>query len=216
MISLLLLALIDEEITYGYDLKRRFDRCGGGPWLLNIGQVYGSLGYLRRRGFLVPARVPDTNSRRSYYQVTPKGRKAITRWLKKAPRPLPPIRDDIWLRMLLLDHPDNAALREHLQGAIRHHEEQLTQLRVERSRCVSGLRAREKLPALALEAAIHHTEVHLAWLNDCLALLTVSPTVPTTNGTGSGPGSDHEGNPSKTRTTTPPAAPSPGETPPAA
>ncbi|MCP3854412.1 MAG: PadR family transcriptional regulator, partial [Actinomycetia bacterium] len=53
-----LLALLDEESKYGYQLKAEFEAATGEAWSLNIGQVYSTLQRLERDG-LVESLGPD-------------------------------------------------------------------------------------------------------------------------------------------------------------
>ncbi|MFN2590123.1 MAG: PadR family transcriptional regulator, partial [Actinomycetota bacterium] len=45
-----LLAILDEEPTYGLRLKNEFEARTGGVWPLTVGHVYATLGRLERAG----------------------------------------------------------------------------------------------------------------------------------------------------------------------
>ena len=47
-----LLALLQDEPRYGYQLKTEFESATGGVWPLNVGQVYTTLDRLERDGFV--------------------------------------------------------------------------------------------------------------------------------------------------------------------
>ncbi len=52
-----LLALLEQEPMYGYQLRTEFEASTGATWPLNVGQVYSTLSRLERDG-LVAARRP--------------------------------------------------------------------------------------------------------------------------------------------------------------
>src|SRR3954447_16917453 len=71
-----LLALLDREPAYGYQLKTGFEAATGGVWSLNVGQVYATLDRLERDGF-VESRERD--GQRSY-RITPEGTQELGAW----------------------------------------------------------------------------------------------------------------------------------------
>ena len=54
MLKYLLLALLARAPQHGYELKQAFEEMLGGTWLLNIGQVYTTLGRLEEDGLIEP------------------------------------------------------------------------------------------------------------------------------------------------------------------
>ena len=50
-----LLALLEQEPMYGYQLRTEFEARTGSAWPLNVGQVYTTLTRLERDGLVEPA-----------------------------------------------------------------------------------------------------------------------------------------------------------------
>lgn len=74
-----LLAILDQNPCYGYQLRSEFDRRTGSTWPLNVGQIYNTLDRLERDG-LVHRGEPDTDGQ-IYYEISPEGRAEVTQWL---------------------------------------------------------------------------------------------------------------------------------------
>jgi hypothetical protein len=105
------------------------------------------------------------------YTLTPKGRRALETWLKRSPKQPQPMRDEIFIRLLVLDRKqlgpslDQVARQEHV------YREHLTHLTVYR-RSLEPLHTEERLlNSLAADAALFHAEAHLRWLEHCRAVL---------------------------------------------
>jgi hypothetical protein len=105
------------------------------------------------------------------YTVTPKGRRSLDTWLKRSPKRPQPIRDEIFIRLLVLDQKelepslDQVARQEHV------YREHLTALTAYR-RSLEPLHTEERmLNSLAADAALFHAEAHLRWLEHCAAVL---------------------------------------------
>ena len=80
----LLLALLELEPMYGYRIVKEVQRRSSGYFSLKEGTLYPALHRLERES-LVVSRWQDTpnNVRRRYYQITAKGRQAMTDRLKE-------------------------------------------------------------------------------------------------------------------------------------
>jgi len=167
-----ILGLLDSQELHGYRIKSAFEERIGPAWSLNFGQIYQTLKDLRRRG-LVEGRFDqgDGHLGRWVYTLTPKGRRSLETWLGRSPRRPQPIRDEIFIRLLVLDTKaldpslDQLARQEHV------YREYLTQLTAYR-RELEPLETEERLlNSLAADAALFHAEAHLKWLDHCGAVL---------------------------------------------
>ena len=80
----LLLALLEMEAMYGYQIVREVERRSSGYFAFKEGTLYPALHRLERDG-LVEGRWEDTPSgvRRRYYHITGKGRQALKDRLKE-------------------------------------------------------------------------------------------------------------------------------------
>jgi DNA-binding PadR family transcriptional regulator len=97
-----LLGLLAERPRHGYDLKAAFEGFMGGTWPLNIGQVYTTLARLERDG-LVDSEVVEQDSRpdRRVYRLTERGGKELDRWRGEAVALAPPLREQLYVKLLL-------------------------------------------------------------------------------------------------------------------
>ena len=161
-----LLALLAEGEAHGYELLKRFDRRLGPFWHPNIGQVYQLLheldarGLTRRRDLTVGTRL-----RRSF-RLTTRGERALERWVARKPGWPPPLRDEIFVRLLASERAGTAALAvqiERQEAEYARHRELIDQNRPEPT--ASPTRR------LTHAAAVAHTDAHLEWLRACRALL---------------------------------------------
>ncbi len=167
-----ILGLLDGQELHGYRIKSVFEDRIGPAWSLNFGQIYQTLKELRRRG-LVEGRFDqgDGHIGRWVYTVTPKGRRALDTWLRRYPKQPQPIRDEIFIRLLVLDRKDLAASLGQVARQEHVYREHLTHLTVYR-RSLEPVTTEERLlNSLAADAALFHAEAHLKWLEHCRATL---------------------------------------------
>lgn len=164
MLKYLLLALLAERPRHGYGLKRAFEDLLGGTWLLNIGQIYVTLGRLEEDGLIVAEVVhqellPD----RKVWALTDIGSKELARWTDEAAGEAVKVREELYFKVLAqaLSGGDIEALiwrqRESLVRAM----SELARLRDDAStRGATGL---------LLEGAILRVEADMKWLDICEA-----------------------------------------------
>ena len=167
-----ILGLLDGQELHGYRIKSVFEDRIGPAWSLNFGQIYQTLKDLRRRG-LVEGRFDqgDGHIGRWVYTVTPKGRRSLDTWLKRSPKGPQPIRDEIFIRLLVLDQKELEPSLEQLARQEHVYREHLTTLTAYR-RSLEPLHTEERmLNSLAADAALFHGEAHLRWLEHCAAML---------------------------------------------
>lgn len=160
-----LLALLCDRELHGYALKAAFARRMGPSWVLNFGQIYQGLKHLKGRG-LVSARFDAGSGHlgRWVYAISPKGRSALTTWLRRPPRAPALIRNEIFIRLLACRRHVDEALGQlaHQERVYREHLVQLTApTRIDD----------EILASLIRDAEVFRAEAHLRWLEHCSATL---------------------------------------------
>ncbi len=164
-----LLALLDDEPRYGYQLKTGFEDATGGVWPLNVGQVYTTLDRLVRDGLVV---VDDTSNApaQKVYTITAAGREELGAWWQAVPADDPPPRDELMLKVLMaIEHGPRHALdvitrhRSALTALLQHHRRQ----RRSADEDSGALAAR-----LVTDALVVRAEADLRWLDLCEARLT--------------------------------------------
>lgn len=172
MVRYAILGLLDGQELHGYRIKSAFAERVGPFWSLNFGQIYQTLKHLKARG-LVEGRFDQGEGHvgRWVYTLTPKGRRALDTWLKRAPKSPQPIRDEIFIRLLVLDRKELAPSLAQLASQEHVYREHLTRLTAHR-RSLEPLVTEERLlNSLAADAALFHAEAHMKWLDHCTAVL---------------------------------------------
>jgi DNA-binding PadR family transcriptional regulator len=167
-----ILGLLDGQELHGYRIKSAFEERIGPAWSLNFGQIYQTLKDLKVRG-LVEGRFDqgDSHIGRWVYNLTPRGRRSLDTWLRRSPRRPQPIRDEIFIRLLVLDTKELAPSLEQLARQEHVYREHMTQLTTYR-RGLEPLESEERLlNSLAADAALFRAEAHLKWLEHCARVL---------------------------------------------
>jgi DNA-binding PadR family transcriptional regulator len=77
-----LLALLERQPMYGYQLRSEFERSTGATWPLNIGQVYTTLSRLHRDGLVEETGAAGESAEQGkvVYRLTDAGRADLGRW----------------------------------------------------------------------------------------------------------------------------------------
>jgi DNA-binding PadR family transcriptional regulator len=98
-----LLGLLSEKSSTGYDLARALEAELAPLWRAEISQIYPALARLRRAG-LVRFRVlgPQRGPRRNLYRITAAGRRELRRWVAQPPPP-PRSKDEGLARLAFLE-----------------------------------------------------------------------------------------------------------------
>jgi DNA-binding PadR family transcriptional regulator len=160
-----LLALLDREPAYGYQLKTGFEAATGGVWSLNVGQVYATLDRLERDGLVASQ---ERDGQRSY-RITPEGTHELGAWWEAEVGADPPPRDELMVKvMMAIAHDPEQAL-----DVVTRQRNSLLALLQQRRRG-NGVRKRATRDAelsvadqLVLDALIVRAEADLRWLDLC-------------------------------------------------
>ena len=94
-----LLALLEREPMYGYQLRNEFESSTGATWPLNVGQVYTTLTRLERDG-LVTAEGEDDEGR-FRYAITAAGRAELLGWFTAPVTAQDRPRDELAIKLAL-------------------------------------------------------------------------------------------------------------------
>jgi DNA-binding PadR family transcriptional regulator len=156
-----LLALLEREPMYGYQLRHEFERSTGATWPLNIGQVYTTLARLERDGLVEAASEPDEDGRVTY-RLTDTGHAEITSWfatpVAQSDRP----RDELAIKVSLAvtsEGVDVSAVLQTQRTATMRQLQELTRLRAnaDEDNDVAWL--------LVLDSMIFRAEAEVRWLD---------------------------------------------------
>ncbi|MGI8523609.1 MAG: PadR family transcriptional regulator [Nocardioides sp.] len=112
-----LLVALSEEPAAGSDLARRFDRSIGFFWSATHQQIYRTLARMTTDGWLSVTTVAQAGTpARRVCDVSPAGRRQLTRWLA-APTPVDPLRSELAVKLRAASRGDTTALR----GIVKEH-----------------------------------------------------------------------------------------------
>lgn len=157
------LGLLAEQPLHGYEVKTRYEALFGGTWELNIGQVYTTLQRLERDG-LVDAVGERGDRGKQRYGLTDAGKVVFQQWLQDPEDEPQQLRQDIYLKLLLISRLANGDLENLLTRQRRVYLQRLKDLGdLERRARQEG---RFDL-VLLVQGAILHTEADLKWIEVC-------------------------------------------------
>lgn len=157
-----LLALLEREPMYGYQLRHEFDATTGSTWPLNVGQVYTTLARLERDGLVSPG--DEDEEGRLRYAITEDGRAELSQWFEtpvvSADRP----RDELAIKLALavtVPGVDVAAVIQQQRAATIVAIQDLTRLKARSS-------GEDDLSwSLVLESMRFQAEAEIRWLDHC-------------------------------------------------
>jgi DNA-binding PadR family transcriptional regulator len=161
-----LMALLGDGEAHGYELLKLFNARLGPFWHPNIGQVYQLLHELERRGFVARRDVRSGPRMRRLFRLTARGERALRLWLARRPSWPPPVRDEIFVRLLAAEREGVDAVLTQVARQEAEYVRYLALVQEEAAPPTASLTRR-----LADEAARAHAEAHLRWLSRCRALL---------------------------------------------
>jgi DNA-binding PadR family transcriptional regulator len=160
-VKLGLLALLDEQPMYGYQLHTTFKERTGDTWPLNIGQVYTTLARLERDGLVVPA--GDDGDGHQIYALTDDGRAELAQWfatpVARADRP----RDELAIKLSVALTVAGVDVREVLQTQRTATLRDLQELTRQKAQVADG----DLAWLLALDSLIFQAEAEARWLDSC-------------------------------------------------
>jgi len=165
-----LLALLEQEPMYGYQLRAEFESRTGGTWPLNVGQVYTTLSRLERDGLLEAAGQDDDGH--AVYRITPAGRDEVRSWFATPVSRETPPRDELAIKLAMAVTVPGVDVRAVVQ------RQRTATIRALQD--YTRLKASAAEPAeegdmawlLVLESLIFTAEAEVRWLDHCEARLS--------------------------------------------
>lgn len=156
-----LLALLEREPMYGYQLRAEFERSTGATWPLNIGQVYTTLSRLHRDGLVEETGESDEQGK-VVYRLTESGHAELERWFTTPVTQDDRPRDELAIKVALAVTTPGVDARSVVQAqrtATVRHLQELTRLKI---------RADEDADTawlLVLDSMIFRAEAEARWLD---------------------------------------------------
>lgn len=161
-----LLALLTEEPSHGYELKKRYDDTLGALWPVQQAQIYNNLRVLEKADQItLETRVAQENlPDQKLYRVTPAGALELAEWLSSPVPSSRQLKDDLYLKVATL-----ASLPHyHTQLADllwQQREVYLQNLRELERALADAEQSHDAVTASLLDGAILHAEADLTWLD---------------------------------------------------
>jgi DNA-binding PadR family transcriptional regulator len=169
-----LLAILDEQSSYGLRLRNEFEARTGGVWPLNPGQVYTTLDRLERDGLVeqIPEPGPDGQK---MYEITAAGRRRLADWFSRPMEQASPSRDELVLKLIMAAARRSPSMADVIQTERR----AAIELLQEYTRLKRDASADADLGWLFLiDSLIFQAEARVFWLDACEARLARSGTKP--------------------------------------
>lgn len=154
-----LLALLERQPMYGYQLRTEFETTTGSTWPLNVGQVYTTLARLERDGLVEPQGEDDDRVR---YAITGAGSAELARWFVLPVTATDRPRDELAIKLALavtVPAVDVRAVVQRQRTATVSHLQNLTRLKRESDGDLSW--------SLVLESMRFQAEAEVRWLDHC-------------------------------------------------
>jgi DNA-binding PadR family transcriptional regulator len=165
-----LLALLEREPMYGYQLRTEFDATTGSTWPLNVGQVYTTLARLERDGLVRPGE--EDAEGRTRYAITEGGRAELAAWFASPVVSTDRPRDELAIKLALavtVPGVDVGAVVQRQRAATITAMQDLTRLK----RVGPGQHEDGDLSwSLVLESMRYQLEAEVRWLDHCEAALS--------------------------------------------
>jgi len=164
-----LLALLEQEPMYGYQLRAEFESRTGATWPLNVGQVYTTLSRIERDGLLEAAGQDDDGH--AVYRITPAGRDEVRAWFATPVNRETPPRDELAIKLAMavtVPGVDVGAVVQSQRTATIRALKDYTRLKADAAEPRAG---GDLAWLLVLESLIFSAEAEVRWLDHCEARL---------------------------------------------
>ncbi len=178
-----LLALLEQEPMYGYQLRTEFEQRTGSTWPLNVGQVYTTLTRLERDGLVeatAAAAADDAagaagegGTHGAIYRITDAGREEVAAWFTTPVARTQPPRDELAIKLALAVTVPGVDLGQVIQqqrGATMAALQDYTRLK-RRGAAATGEDRHELAWSLVLDSLVFAAEAEIRWLDHCEARL---------------------------------------------
>lgn len=166
-----LLALLQEQPRYGYQLRAEFEQRTGSTWPLNIGQVYTTLDRLERDGCVVND--GDDGDGHVMYRITEAGAAEVDSWFSKPVEAANPPRNELAIKLALAVTLPGVDIRAVIQAqrtaSMRSLQDYTRAKRDAAARDGSQGSHDDMAWLLVLDSLIFGAEAEVRWLDHCEA-----------------------------------------------
>ena len=155
-----LLGILNETPSYGYELKKIYDKLFGSDKAILPGQVYSTLARLKRDKKveeIVDEEAKSGGPERVKYAITTNGERALRSWLETPEAPSPQLQATLYMKTVLaiMESGDAAPYLDNQRHA-----------HIERMRVLTNQRRDAPIATkLLVDHAIFHIEADLRWID---------------------------------------------------
>lgn len=160
-----LLALLQEQPRYGYQLRAEFEQRTGSTWPLNIGQVYTTLDRLERDGLVTND--GDDGDGHVVYRLTDNGVDEVRNWFAKPVAATNPPRNELAIKLALAVTLPGVDVRAVIQAQRSASMRSLQDYTKVRRTTAAHDRPEDTAWLLVLDSLIYSTEAEVRWLDHC-------------------------------------------------
>ncbi|MGO4857056.1 PadR family transcriptional regulator [Arthrobacter sp. 2MCAF14] len=164
-----ILALLQEQPRYGYQLRAAFEERTGAVWPLNIGQVYTTLNRLERDALVRKER--DDGRGHVLFSITDAGTAEIRRWFATAVDRGAPPRNELAIKLALAVTTAGTDVPALIQAQREISLRELQAYTQDRRDLAANQRVTDTARLLVLDSLIFHAEAEARWLDLCDARL---------------------------------------------
>jgi len=160
-----LLALLEQQPMYGYQLRVEFEQRTGATWPLNVGQVYTTLTRLERDG--LAAAEGEDDAGHVTYRITDAGRAEVATWFTTPVARTQPPRDELAIKLALavtVPGVDVGAVIQRQRSATMAALQDYTRLKRQ-----AGAEPDDLAWSLVLDSLVFAAEAEMRWLDHCEA-----------------------------------------------
>ncbi|TLM74943.1 PadR family transcriptional regulator [Pseudarthrobacter sp. NamB4] len=162
-----LLALLQDQPRYGYQLRVEFENRTGATWPLNIGQVYTTLDRLERDALV--RKEGDDGGGHVVYSITEAGRAEVGNWFTVPVERSSPPRNELAIKLALAVTLPGVDVQEIIQAQRGASLRALQEYTRARRDATAGQRSADTAWLLVLDSLIFQTEAEVRWLDLCEA-----------------------------------------------
>ncbi len=160
-----ILGLLNYSDMHGYRIKEHIEKNFGHMWSINFGQIYPSLRQLQEEGLVNMLEIaPSENGgpQKKLYSITPKGRKALSKWLTEPPGKTILIRDPFLLKFAFFGFGDDASALKIIDEQIEFFESQLQRRHANRKKW----ERQSVYVRLLADLGVTQNQMYLEWLQN--------------------------------------------------
>lgn len=162
-----LLALLQDQPRYGYQLRVEFENRTGATWPLNIGQVYTTLDRLERDGLV--SNDGGDGEGHVVYSITPAGKAEVQGWFAAPVERNNPPRNELAIKLALAVTLPGVDVQAIIQAQRVASIRALQDYTKARRDTAANQRSADTAWLLVLDSLIFQTEAEVRWLDLCEA-----------------------------------------------